>query len=174
MAAVFEWNEDNGAQTGSPLKGTTRTTAVTQCNWKNLDDVATGYGSYPIAAGSNSFTKYQFGKFTGSFNNILNGKWAHTAGSLTNIVLKGVVTSTYATPSASTNAALTTTMTSAISIGSGATVLFSTTGPEDASPASSIAAAGYSQYLATQLQPASNAAAGDIASQTLTLRYDEN
>ncbi len=41
MAATFEFNEDNGAATGSPAKGTTRNTAVTQNNWKNVDDVAT-------------------------------------------------------------------------------------------------------------------------------------
>jgi len=175
MAATFEFNEDNGTQTGSPLKGTTRTTARTECNWKSIDDSTTAYTSAPIVAGQHSYTKYQFGKFTGSFNQILNCKWAHTAGTLgSNLTLKGVVTSTYATPSASTNAALTTTMTTAIAIGSGAAVSFSTTGPEDGSPTSTLSAAGFTQYLATQLQTASGAAAGDTATVTLTLQYDEN
>lgn len=175
MAATFEYNEDNGAATGSPAKGTTRTTAVTQNNWKNTDDVATAFGTSPIAAGNNSFTKYQCGKFSGSFNQILNGLWAHTAGTLgTGLTLKGKVTSTYATPATSANAALTTTMTAAIAIGSGAAVLFSTTGPEDASPTSTLSAAGFTQFLATQLQTTSSAAAGDIGSITLTLQYDEN
>ena len=175
MAATFEFNEDNGAATGSPAKGTTRNTAVTQNNWKNVDDVATAYTTSPITAGNNSFTKYQFGKFTGTFNQISSGLWAHTAGTLgTGLTLKGVVTSTYATPSTTANAALTTDMTSVIAITSGAAVLFSTTGPEAASPTSTLSAAGFTQYLATQLQTTVSAAAGDIGSITLTLRYNEN
>lgn len=175
MAATFEYNEDNGAATGSPAQGTTRNTAVTQVNWKNVDDVATAYTTSPITAGNNSYTKYQFGKFTGTFNQISAGLWAHTAGVLgTGLTLKGVVTSTYATPSTTANAALTTDMTSVIAITSGATVLFSTTGPQAASPTSTLSAAGYTQYLATQLQTTVSAAAGDIGSITLTLRYNEN
>jgi hypothetical protein len=176
MPATFEFNEDNGAQTGSPLKGTTRTTAVTQCNWKNTDDVATVYSTSPITAGNNSFTKYQCGKFTGTFNQILNGKWsAHTAGALgTGLTLKGTVTSTYATPATSANAALTTDFTTIVAIGSGLTVNFSTVGPEGASPTATLSAAGFTQFLATQLQTTGSASAGDIATVTATLQYDEN
>lgn len=176
MAATFEYNEDNGAATGSPSQGTTRATAVVQVNWKNTDDAATtAYSASPITAGNNSYTKNQFGKFTGTFNQISAGLWAHTAGVLgTGITLKGVVTSTYATPSTTTNAALTTNMTSVIAIGSGAAVLFSTTGPQAGSPTSTLAAAGYTQYLATQLQTTVSAAAGDTATVTLTLQYNEN
>lgn len=65
-------------------------------------------------------------------------------------------------------------MTTAIAIGSGAAVLFHTTGPEGASPTSTLAAAGYTQYLASQLQTTGSAGAGDTATVTLTLRYDEN
>lgn len=175
MAATFEFNEDNGTQTGSPLKGTTRNTAVTQVNWKNTDDVSTAYSSSPITAGNNSYTKYQFGKFTGTFNQISAGLFAHTAGSLgTGLTLKGTVSSTYATPATSANASLSTDMTSAISIGSGLTVNFHTTGPEAASPSSTLAASGYTQYLPTQLQTSGSAAAGDTATVTLTLQYSEN
>jgi len=175
MASVFSYSEDHGTQTGSPLKGTTRSTAVTEVNWKNIDDSTTAYTTSPIVAPANSFTKYQFGNFTGTFNQISSGLWAHTAGTLgTGLTLKGIVTSTYATPSATTNAALTTDMTSVLAIASGATVLFHTTGPEGASPTTTLSAAGYTQYLATQLQVAGTAAAGDIGSTTLTLRYAEN
>lgn len=175
MAATFEYNEDNGAAAGSPAKGTTRSVAVTEVNWKNVDDSTTSYTTSPITAPGNSYTKYQFGKFTGVFNQISDGLWAHTAGVLgANIVLKGVVTSTYATPAVLANAALTTDMTAVIAIASGATVLFSTTGPEGAVTATTLSAAGYSQYLASQLQVAAGAAAGDIGNITLTLRYSEN
>ena len=175
MAATFEFQEDNGAATGSPAKGATRTTGVTQNNWKNTDDVATAYTSSPVTAGLNSFTKYQFGRLTGSFNQISAGLWAHTAGTLpTGVTLKGIVTSSYATPSTATNSALSVNMSSPISIASGQTVLFSTTGPEGASPAATLATAGYTQYLATQIQTTGSAPAGDIGVQTLTLRYNEN
>lgn len=174
MAATFEYNEDNGASTGSPAKGTTRNTAVTNVNWKNVDDVATAYSSSPITAGNNSYIKYQFGKFTGTFNQISAGLWAHTAGVLgTGLTLVGKVTSTYATP-ATTAMAGSTDMTSVIAIGSGATVLFHTTGPEGASPTATLSAAGYTQYLASQLQTTGSAAAGDTATVTLTLQYNEN
>ena len=175
MAATFEFQEDNGAATGSPAKGVTRTTAVTQNNWKNIDDVATAYTSSPITAGNNSFTKYQFGRFTGTFNQISAAVWAHTAGSLpTGCTLKGIVTSTYATPGTAANGALSVDMSTAIAIGSGQTVLFHTTGPEGASPTSTLTAAGYTQYLATQIQTTGSAPAGDIGSMTMTLRYNEN
>lgn len=175
MAATFEFNEDNGTQTGSPLKGTTRNTAVTQVNWKNTDDVATAYSSSPITAGNNSYTKYQFGKFTGTFNQVSAGLFAHTAGTLgTGLTLKGTVSSTYATPATTANASLSTDMTTAIAIASGLAVSFHTTGPEAASPTSTLSAVGFSQYLATQLQTSGSAGAGDTATVTLTLQYNEN
>lgn len=174
MAATFDYQEDNGTATGSPAKGTTRTTGVTQVNWKNTDDVATAYNLSPIPAGSNGYTKYQFARFTGTFNQISSAKWAHTAGTPgTGISLYGAVTSTYATPSTASNGALSD-ISSITAIGSGATVLFSTTGPEGASPTSTLSAAGYSQYLATQLRSTGSAAAGDTAVLTLTLQYNEN
>jgi hypothetical protein len=178
MAATFDFGEDNGAATGSPSKGTTRTQNVTQVNWKNTDDVGTVYTSSPITAGNNSFSKYQFGRYTGTYNLISNGLWGHTAGTLgTGLTLMGKVTSTYATPSATTNAALDQNMTSVLgSFPTGAqTVNFHGTGPEGAGPTATIATApAYTQFLATQLQTTSSAAAGDTATVTLTLRYDEN
>lgn len=175
MAATFEFQQDTGAATGSPAKGTTRTTGVTNCNWKNSDVPGDTYSSYPIQAGNNSYTIYQFGRFTGTFNQISNGLFAHTAGSLgTGLTLKGTVTSTYATPATSANASLTTDMTATIAIGSGLPVSFHTTGPEGNSPTSTLTSAGYTQYLATQLQTSGSAAAGDTATVTLALRYNEN
>lgn len=187
MAATFNWCEDNGTATGSPSRGTTRSQAAsppTDVSWKNADDAktastGTAYTAAPITAGTHSYTKYQYGQFSGTFNQILNAKWsARTAPSgalATGLTLKGTVTSTYATPGTSTNAALTTNYTSAeVAIGSGLAVSFSTTGPQDGSPTSTLAAAGFTQYLATQLQTASNATAGDMAAITMTLQYDEN
>ena len=174
MPAIFEFQEDNGAAANSPARGTARAVA-TQVNWKNVDDIATDYTTAPVTAGQNSFTKYQFGRFTGTFNQISVGLWAHTAGTLpAGVTLKGVVTSTYATPSVATNAALAINMSSPIAIASGQAVLFHTAGPEGASPTATLSAAGFTQYLATQIQTTGSAPAGDIGVQTLTLRYNEN
>ena len=178
MAATFEFNEDNGAATGSPAAGTSRATAVTQVNWKNIDDATTAYSSYPVTAGNNSFTKYQSGKFSGTWNQVSAGLFAHTAGTLgTGLTLKGTVTSTYATPATSANAALTTDMTAVIAIGSGLGVSFNST-PQAASPTTSFnsttANPAFTQFLATQLQTTGSAAAGDTATVTLTLQYNEN
>jgi hypothetical protein len=174
MAATFEFEEDNGALTSG--HGTTTTAARTECNWKNIDDSTTAYSSSPITAGNNSYTKYQYGHFSGTFNSISAGLWAHTSGTLgTGLTLKGIVTSTYATPATTANAALTTDMTAAISIGSGAAVLFIGTGPYTASPlATQTTNPCYSQYLATQLQTTGSASAGDTATVTFTHQYAEN
>lgn len=183
MAATFEWNRDTGTQTGSPTKGTTRTTAVTDTNWKNTDTYGTAYSAAPITAGNNSFEIWNFGKFTGTFNQILAGLFAHTATAFgTGLTLKGPPACTgdgdrllYTTPSASANANLTNDMTSAIAIGSGVAVFFGATGPEATGKASSTTSnPGYTNYLTTQLQTSGSAAAGDTATVTLTLQYNEN
>jgi hypothetical protein len=188
MAATFHWCEDNGATTGSPVHGTTRsgfgadTHYATDVNWKSVDDCTansgTAYSSAPIVAGQNSFIKYQYGKFVTPFNQVLNCKWsARTAPSgalATGISLYGKVTSTYGGPSASAMTGQTDYSSAAVAIGSGTAVNFSTTGPEDASPTSTLAATGYTQYLASQILTTSGAAAGDMATITTTLQYDEN
>lgn len=174
MVATFGYSEDNGVQTGAPLKGTTRTAAVVQSNWKAVDDVATAYGSSPITAGNNSMSKYQFGAFTGTFNQISAGLWAHTAGICgTGVTLFGAVTTTYATPAVVANAALAD-KSAVTAIASGAAVLFSTVGPEGASPTATLAAAGFTQYLVSQLRTTVSAAQGDTAVLTTTLQYNEN
>ena len=182
-AATFEFEEDNGAAAGSPAKGTTRTAARTEANWKNIDDSTTAYTSNPITAGNNSFEKWQFGHFSGTFNQILNGLFAHTATAFgTGLTLKGTPACTgdgdrllYTTPSTTANSNLTTNMTSAIAIGSGVAVCFGATGPEATGKATSMTTNPcYTNFLTTQLQTTGSAAAGDTAQVTLTLQYDEN
>lgn len=183
MAATFDWQEDTGTATGSPAKGTTRTTGITNVNWKNIDDSTTAYSSAPITAGNNSYEKWQFGKFTGTFNQISAGLFAHTATAFgTGLTLKGPAATTgdgdrplYTTPSTTANANLTVNMTSAIAIGSGVAVFFGATGPEATGKASSTTSnPGYTNFLPTQLQTTGSAAAGDTAQVTLTLQYNEN
>ena len=185
MAATFTWNEDTGTTTGSPAKGTTRTSPATDANWKNSGVVTDVYSSYPITAGNNSFQKVLFGVFTiSTFNQISAGLFAHTLTAFgSNLTLKGVPACTsdgtrwlYVTPSAVADSNLTVDMTSAIAIGSGVSVYFGATGPEATGKASSMdgTAARYTNYLTTQLQTAVGAAAGDTAQVTLTLQYNEN
>lgn len=182
MAATFAFDADHGVQTGSPTKGTTRTAGVTDVNWKNSDVHADVYSTYPITDGSNSYEIWLFGHFSGTFNQILAGKFAHTATAFgTGLTLKGTPACTgdgdrllYTTPSTSANANLTTDMTSAIAIGSGVAVFFGATGPEATGKASSMTTNPcYTNFLTTQLQT-SGAAAGDTAQVTLTLQYQEN
>ena len=66
-------------------------------------------------------------------------------------------------------------MTTAIAIGSGVAVWFGATGPEATGKAASMTTNPcYTNWLATQLQTTVSAAAGDTATVTLTLQYDEN
>lgn len=183
QAATFAWDEDTGTQTGSPTKGTTRTGGVTDVNWKNSGTQGTAYSAAPITAGNNSFEKWQFGHFSGTFNQILTGLFAHTLTAFgAGLTLKGPPPCTgdgdrllYTTPSATTNANLTNDMTSAIAIGSGVAVFFGATGPEATGKASSMTTNPcYTNYLTTQLQTSGSAAAGDTATATLTLQYLEN
>lgn len=176
MAATFDWQESNGA-------GETITTGRTETNWKSIDDSTTAYSSAPIVAGANSYSKWQFGKFTGTFNQILNGLWSHTATAFgTGLTLMASPTMTadgdrlaYSTPSASTLASLTYDATAVTAIGSGKAVWFGATGPANSGKAASMTTNPcYTNYLTTQLQTTGSAAAGDTAQVTLTLRYDEN
>ncbi|HEY4359391.1 MAG TPA: hypothetical protein VGN17_00380 [Bryobacteraceae bacterium] len=176
MAATFTWLQDNGASTGSPAHGTTQAAATSDNNWKNIDDATSSITSFPLTAGNNSYEKFIYAEFSGTFTTITNGLWAHTAGTFgTGLTLKGVVSSTYTTPATTTNSALTTDMTSAISVGSGATVLFVGTGPQTGSPGASCSTNPcFTQYLVSQLQTTSSAASGLTISATLTLQYDES
>lgn len=178
MAASVTWKEDNGASTGSPARGTTAGTTVTSCNWKNADNAtSTAYSAAPITAGNNSYAKYQWVQFGGTYNQISAGLWSlHTAGTLgTGLTLVGKVSSTYATPS-TTALTGTTDFTSIVAVGSGLTVLFSTDGnPFTATPAASVTNnPTATQYLISQLQSTASASAGDTATITQTLQYNEN
>lgn len=176
MAATFEFDEANGA-------GETVTHARTETNWKNIDDSTTAYTANPITAGTNGFDKWQYGHFSGTYNTILGGLWAHTLTAFgTGLTLKASPTMTadanrlaYATPSITTNANLTYDATTAIAIGSGKVVWFGPTAPATSGKvASSTSNPAFTNYLTTQLQTTGSAAAGDTANVTLTLEYQEN
>jgi hypothetical protein len=175
MAATFEWDEANGV-------GESVSHGVTQVNWKNTDDVATLYSNSPITAGNNSYDKWQYGHFSGTYNQILSGLWAHTAGTLpSGVTLFGAPAMTddadrlaYATPAVTSNASLTD-ISTAVAIGSGRAVWFGATGPANSGKAASTTSnPAYTNYLTTQLRTTGAAPPGDIATVTITLQFDEN
>jgi hypothetical protein len=183
MAATFAWCEDHGPITAG--HGTTRdgfgadTNYPVNVNWKNADDTnATVYSSVPIGPPpAASFEKYQYGKFSGSFNQISSAKWtshddADAFGA--NITLKGLVSSTYQQPSAALNSLLTVDFTSQVLAASGQAVLFSAVGPEGGVPSATLEQAGYTQYLISQLSIAAGVTPGDTAQVTSKLTYNEN
>lgn len=188
MAATFHWCEENGAATGSPAHGTTRngfgadTNYPTNCNWKTADDLATAASAAKINRPDCSYEKFQYGKFTGTFNSIFNCKWTcnnysnQLAGLDAYIKLMAAVTSTYTTPSRSVNTALTEDFTEQVWVHRGIPVKFSTSGPEGASPTDTLTAAGYTQYLVSQLQVGSSAtyAGGNTNDMYVVLVWEED
>jgi len=180
-AATAQFFEDNGTATAGPvgwLKGTTRTTGVSNMNWKNIDDTATAYSASPITAGNNSYPKYQGIVFTGSFNQVSNVLVNHVSGVLgAGLTIKGNVSGSgfYATPSTSAVALFTRDFTSTGLISTGVSVLLGAVGPEASGKASSTAANPcFTEYLGTQLQTTVAASAGDVQQVTFQWQYDEN
>lgn len=176
MAATFEFAESNGA-------GETYTGSRTESNWKNIDDSTTAYASSPITAGNNSFDKWLYGHFSGTFNQISAGLFAHTAGTMgAGLTIKGQKAMAvdadrlaYATPTTTANTALTFDQTAVIAITSGRAVWFGATGPAASGKAASMTTNPcYTNYLTHQLQTTGSAAAGDTATATYTLRYTES
>lgn len=176
MSATFTWECDNGAATGSPPSGFVRTNPATEFGWKNIDDATTAFTAAQITAGNNSYERFIFARFSGSFTTILSGLFGHTAGAFpASTTLKGAVSTTYTTPSTTANASLTNDLTSAVTIGSGLPVLFGATGPQAAGKAaSSVANPTFSQYLITQVRTTGAASPGNSPVMTMTLQYQEN
>lgn len=176
MAVTFEWDEDHGS---SP---TVQHNAV-NVNWKSVNDYSTAYSSAPITAGSNSYEKYQYGHFSGAYNSLSAGLFAHTSGALgTGLTLKVSPTMTtdgdrkaWATP-LTTNLVATTDATSVVTIASGIAIWFGATGPATVGKLATCTAAlpVYTNYIVTQLLSTGSASAGDTATVTLTLQYDES
>lgn len=179
MAATFSFDRDSGAATGSPAHGTVTTVGVTDVNWKATTTEATAYSASPIVDPGNSVENWLFGHFSGTFNQISAGLFAHTATAFgTGLTLKGPAAGssqlTYTTPSQTANTNLTTNMTAVTAIASGVAVYFGPTGPQATGKATSTTSNPcYTNYLTTQLQ-VNGATAGDTAQVTLTLQYNEN
>lgn len=172
MAATTQLWQDTGAPTGSPAQGTSQN-QITNVYFKSVDNTTTPYTGAPVAAGSNSYGVYVYLKFAGTFNQILNVRFAHTAGTATTgITMKGQPTSVYTQPStADTGDA---DITTPIAITAGAPVLVSPSSPADPAAGSIITTAGTTQYIRLQQQTAPTTAQGDVNTLTYTIQYDEN
>ncbi len=164
MASTQTWSEYNGA-------GQTETGARSECNWKNIDDSTTLYSSAPIAAGNNSYSKYQALKFAGTWNQLSSLTYkVSSAAPATGITVAGAVVTAYITP------ATTATGDGAAST-SGAAVQFGTsTNPFSTAGGATVAGGGtiYANAFRTQLQTTGSAGPGDIPGVTITAQWTES
>lgn len=175
MASTFQWNKDNGTQSGAPTAGTTRGVAA-DASWKNVDDNSSVFSAAPVQKGNNSFESWLSGQWGGTFSNIFNVLWAHTAGAFpSGVTLKGKNGIAYTTPSTVTNSNLTVDMTAAIAIASGAAVNVGGTSPQAAGKTSTTNAnPAFTEFLVTQAQTTTSAVEGDSAVITETVQWNEN
>lgn len=166
MASTQTWSEGNGTNAG------TRTDSRAEANWKNVDDSTTAYSSSPIAAGSNSFTKYQAIKFSGTWNLLSSlSYYGSTAAPGTGLTVKAAVVTSGTTPSTSASGD------SNIATSAGTlTANFTTTamGYAAGSSTAGFSDPTYGNALRTQLQTTGSAAPGDISSVTITAQWTES
>lgn len=158
---------------------------ISAISWKAVDDIATPYDLYRavLALGSNSYTVYNYLKFTGSFTTIANVTITHSGGTFGNGI-KLLANNTladssqriiYGQPTRSSGL-VTTDLTP---IGSSVKLMVGTapTGQDgagyDGKGVSSSGQPVYSSYFVTQLQIAANAQTGDLSNITLQISYDE-
>ena len=166
MAATFEWDEDNGA-------GQIRTHNLSNCNWGNVDqaNLDPTVEANKILIGENSYSKYIFGHFSGTYGQIgPNGKLWKSGGALPgNVYLKAGMTNTYATPSktATGDGDIPTSEGAALAVNFGSS-------PQNATNPSTSANPAYSAFWRSQIQTQAGAPTGAIASQTISLKYDES
>lgn len=170
MAATHEWKIQCGTSPGTEYP---TTGSAGNCNYMSTDaydSTGTDYQSNPIpvpeSGTSYSYERWVRAKFSGTFNKIDNMKIWHDAGSLsdTHLDLCAGVGATYATPVNTDSSVATTTLTG---WDSEAEAL-------DITPTDGLTSPGYSKYLVQQLDvPSTVTTPGDIGSQTIKMKYDE-
>jgi len=170
MASTYSWTEYNGTNAANA------TGTRGEANWKNIDDSATAYTGSPITAGSHSYTKYQAIVFAGTWNTLS----ALTYKVSTNAPLDSASASSKLTVVASVVTSGTTPSTSpsgdSAASTSGTSANFSNSSTPYTSGTASTSASGtmYANAYRTQLQTFGTAAAGDIASVTITASWTES
>lgn len=187
MAAIFNWCEDNGNATGIPPVGLVRnqiSNPPVDASWKSIDNATTNstgtpYSEAPVSAGTCSYTKYQYGQFSGVYNQILNCLWSpHTSPETPlplGVTLFATVTSKYNTPIQTPDPVVTTNVTTVLPITQGLPVMLSQPGPQASNATPTLGpGGGFTQYLVTQLQTLPTAPPGDIQTITMIVQFDEN
>lgn len=167
MAAGFNWNQYNGANTAETSIGT----GGNIFNFMTVDSAGTtGYDANPITAGKNSMEVYLKADFTGTFNKINNLQfWRSTDFSPnTGLTLKwkNHGTTGYIQPVTATSTVATDAIPTA-DPGSENVYIGGTASGE-------LTAAGMSDYIVLQLQTTTAAAAGDTSLAEFTFQYDES
>ena len=170
MTATFRWKVFTSTNAATENPDAAPGTNAATLNLMNADayDASTDYQSYPIsvpAAGTNySYERWFRAHFSSTFNLVDNMKVWKSAGSLSdgNLVINAGVTDTGVTPvntvSTPASAPIPTVVGSAL----------------DPTPGAGLTAAGYSDYIVLQLAvPSTVTTPGNIGSQTITFRYDE-
>jgi hypothetical protein len=167
MVATFGWIEYNATagDTGTPTNLNLGST-----NARNLAP-----STYPIAAGSYSYSKWVRGYWSGTFTRVSNLKfWMSDSGtgyvtgeSLLCSASTGSYagTSTYATPTTSLDGQADHAMSTAEPAAQNVGVAGSLT--------SSLTSSGYSDFIVVQASITSSAAAGAVSQKVFTLEYDE-
>jgi len=179
MAATFQWGEDNGTTTGSPARGATRQVPITNINFGTQDNYNIVHATYSIALGDNSFDKFIFGVFSGTWTQISNVKIRNTAGALgSGVTIKAKNNVAYTTPAQITNTSLTNDITTPGAISGGYALNLKDT-PQDAGVTGSSSVlyttypTAYTAFWGVQLQTSPSASPGAGATITWTLQYDE-
>ena len=183
MASTMIICERNGVSPGHTTEN------IKNMNWKALDDTTTPYSLYTsaIGLGTNSYVKYDYLKFSGSFTSIGNAKVTHISGNLPKgVVLMGSASVTdagklqYSTPTRLINNTLTpnniSSLNSAINLIIGPQL--DNTDPAYSSTklnqADNTTGTLYSNYFLTQMQVASNASIGDTGPISMQISWDES
>jgi len=173
MAATVELKIYTGTNAANENPETGDATNWNLMNTDSYDSTGTDYqlaaNRIPVpSSGTNySYERWMRLKFSGTFNEITNIKFYHSAGSLSdaNLDLLAGATSTAATPTNSASTVATTTLTS----------WDEESEAIDITPSGGITTTGYSEYAVVQLKvPSTVTTPGDIGSQTITFKYDES
>lgn len=172
MAAIATWMEDNGAANGP---GGSIRLVSDRGDFKGIADSTTTLSAdnkvTHIEAGKNSYSKFRYVKFSGSFTSISNVRFAHTGGTLgAGMTIKGKITNNYSPPS--TYSLDGDDITPVINIENGAPVRLGVNGPESAVD-SSLHSPGFTEYCVTQLQTSTNSPIGNIPDITFAIQWDE-
>jgi len=158
MAATYNWVEFNGGES---------TTVPTNLNMGSDNSVDLTPATYPITAGDNSYEKWVYGDFSGSFTKINNVRLWKSAGAL----VSGediVFGSAFATVAPGTA-----TSTEAVSSVDTADPGYTNVSIGEATTYGSLVAAGVTDYFVLQTQIDASASPGATNTKTFTIQYDE-